>query len=190
LRSSPLYWDLAAADYAIGRVTFPADAGTRWCSHGDESVGIWDLGDQNGRTMLELGCGHGVALEALAVAFPNGTFKGIDFSPGQLRLASERTRHLPNVTLSLGDARLGIPAGVGPYDDLLSIYGAFDFVPSPSLLLDLFLGGLAANGTCTLLTSVLPVFESVLRCPRLKILRTSAIGPSWFVRGKVFIMGP
>lgn len=36
---------------------------------------------------LELGCGHGATLNGLAAACPHGTFIGVDFNPGLIRLA-------------------------------------------------------------------------------------------------------
>jgi SAM-dependent methyltransferase len=182
LRASAAYWDRAAEDYAAGRETFREDAGRCWYSYGDQSVGVADIGDLNGRTLLELGCGHGAALEALALAFPKGHFTGLDFSQSQLRLASERTRRLRNVTLFFHDIRIGVPSGVGPCDELLSIYGALDFVTNPAGLLEAFIDCLAEEGICTVVTSVPEVRDALLCCSRLRPLRISSLGSRWFLR--------
>jgi len=129
-----------------------------------------------------VGCGHGATLEALAVAFPSGRFQGLDFSDVQVRLARKRTRHLPNVSFTLGDARLGLPAELGAFDEVLSIYGAFDFSNNPALMMDAFLRRLKAGGACTVLTSVREVFDAVVHESSLEISRTLELGTRWFVR--------
>ncbi|POG53655.1 class I SAM-dependent methyltransferase [Haloferax marisrubri] len=58
-----------------------------------------------GETVVEMGCGTGANLPYLAERVgPEGTVVGIDFSPGVLDVARERTREYPNVHLVRADA--------------------------------------------------------------------------------------
>ncbi|MGB9957628.1 class I SAM-dependent methyltransferase [Haloferax prahovense] len=58
-----------------------------------------------GETVIEMGCGTGANLPYLAERVgPEGTVVGIDFSPGVLDVARERTREYPNVHLVRADA--------------------------------------------------------------------------------------
>lgn len=145
-------------------------------------MGARDLGDLGGRALLELGCGHGAIIRALATTFPRGNFCGLDFSPGQLELARRETGHLANVRYLLWDARLGLPDGLAPFDDLLSVYGALDFFADPSSMLSAFLAGLRPGGICCILTSVELVYDATVRHPRLDVWRNETVGSHWFVR--------
>ncbi|RDZ54646.1 alkanonic acid methyltransferase [Haloferax sp. Atlit-4N] len=56
-------------------------------------------------TVVEMGCGTGANLPYLAERVgPEGTVVGVDFSPGVLDVARERTRDSPNVHLVRADA--------------------------------------------------------------------------------------
>lgn len=55
------------------------------------------------KTILEIGCGNGYALNLLAPQFPAYTFTGLDFSEDLLEIA--RTRNLDRVTFQQGDVR-------------------------------------------------------------------------------------
>ncbi|MFC7129013.1 class I SAM-dependent methyltransferase [Haloferax chudinovii] len=58
-----------------------------------------------GETVVEMGCGTGANLPYLAERVgPAGTVVGVDFSPGVLDVARERTREYPNVHLVRADA--------------------------------------------------------------------------------------
>ena len=53
---------------------------------------------------LEIGVGNGYGLYRMATdRFRNGHCVGIDLAPGMVRLAAERVRDLPNVTVEQGD---------------------------------------------------------------------------------------
>ncbi|WP_430639245.1 class I SAM-dependent methyltransferase [Haloferax volcanii] len=58
-----------------------------------------------GETAVEMGCGTGANLPYLAERVgPEGSVVGVDFSPGVLDVARERTREFPQVHLVRGDA--------------------------------------------------------------------------------------
>lgn len=54
-----------------------------------------------GGTALDVGCGGGVALAALATEYPGASFRGVDTSGFAISLAHERLRDLPNATADL-----------------------------------------------------------------------------------------
>lgn len=71
-----------------------------------------------GATVADVGCGAGVALEALARAYPRSSFHGFELSTHALDRARERLGHLDNVTLHHERAEQ-LPAGAG-YDLVLT----------------------------------------------------------------------
>lgn len=63
---------------------------------------------------LEIGVGNGYSLHHMATnRFRNARCMGIDLAPGMVRLAGERVRDLPNVTVEQGDfMEWNAPAGI------------------------------------------------------------------------------
>ncbi len=54
-----------------------------------------------GGTALDVGCGGGMALAALATEYPDATFRGVDTSGFAITLAHERLGDVPNATADL-----------------------------------------------------------------------------------------
>lgn len=101
------------------------------------------LGDIQGRTILELGCGTGQS--AALLASRGAHVVAIDAAPAQIRRARTRWDHITGVTFLCAEARnyLNRP---GPSPDIiLSIFGALDFT-APGVLLPLIAARLASSG--------------------------------------------
>jgi SAM-dependent methyltransferase len=75
---------------------------------------------ERGALVADIGCGAGVALTALASAYPRSTFHGYDLSEHALDRAAQRVReaNLSNVRL-VHDRAEAVPAGMG-YDLVLT----------------------------------------------------------------------
>jgi ubiquinone/menaquinone biosynthesis C-methylase UbiE len=64
------------------------------------------LDPQPGETVVEMGCGTGANLPVLRDRVgPSGRVVGVDFAPGAVSLADERTARWPNVAVARADAR-------------------------------------------------------------------------------------
>jgi SAM-dependent methyltransferase len=185
MRPTAKYWDLAAEDYLNGREVFPDDAGTVWFRDGSRTIDHSVLGDLDCKTLLEVGCGHGMAVRSLGMLFPKARFIGLDFSRGQIALAKSLTADVGNAEFYLHDALGGLSLNLPPYDELLSIYGAFDFIEYPKSAIESFIGGLSEFGACSILTSSEAVREAVLMSSSLRIFNEIAVEGKWFLRGRV-----
>lgn len=88
-------------------------------------------------------CGTGPELALLAEQHPGRPLLGVDLSAGMLRLASERTRHLPAVTTRVGDAAAteGWPACAG----VVSVFG-LQQMPEPAAALRRWTEALVPGG--------------------------------------------
>jgi ubiquinone/menaquinone biosynthesis C-methylase UbiE len=74
------------------------------------------LGLEEGLTVLDVGCGPGTDLPALAAAVgERGTVIGVDLEPAMLQRARERTHSLPQVQIRAGDAH-ALPVADGSVD--------------------------------------------------------------------------
>jgi SAM-dependent methyltransferase len=63
-----------------------------------------EIGDFNGRTVLDAGCGYADLYPFLKESYPNlGHYYGVEQVPEMLKLANKRFGHLPDVTLLKGD---------------------------------------------------------------------------------------
>ena len=58
----------------------------------------------DGARVLDVGCGAGVAVEAIAQAFPNSSVEGVDLSLHAIERARERLADLPNAAARHGRA--------------------------------------------------------------------------------------
>ena len=81
--------------------------------HASRDEGLALLGVQPGERVLELGCGTGHGLEALAPAA--GHALGLDLSLGMLAVSRERLAGVPEASLVHGDARQ-LPVGDATID--------------------------------------------------------------------------
>lgn len=59
---------------------------------------------EHGAVVIDVGCGSGLAVEALAEAFPQSTFVGIDPSEHAIARAKERLADVPNASAEVGYA--------------------------------------------------------------------------------------
>jgi SAM-dependent methyltransferase len=91
--------------------------------------------------------GPGRELGPLARAFPERQIVGSDLSGEMVKLARERTRHFPNVSVEREDAtQLGAPAG--PVAALFSVFG-LQLLPNPADTLASWLQLLEPKGLAT-----------------------------------------
>lgn len=85
-----------------------------------------------GARVLEIGCGSGVALHALAMAYPNSVFVGIDPSPAAVILADARLDGLANASVDALDAETLEPSA-DPFDLVLALDCMHD-MPRPDIV--------------------------------------------------------
>ncbi|MFK7928667.1 MAG: methyltransferase domain-containing protein [Myxococcota bacterium] len=81
--------------------------------------------------VLDLGCGLGGHLIALAAHDPDGAYVGIDLSPAQIDAgqATIDTLGLDNVTLLAADL-LDLPTDLGRFD-IITCHGVYSWIPEP-----------------------------------------------------------
>ncbi len=87
---------------------------------------------RSGARVLEVGCGSGVALHALAVAHPNSVFVGIDPSSVAVDFASSRLEDVPNASVLALDAETLEPDSE-PFDLVIALDCMHD-MPRPDLV--------------------------------------------------------
>lgn len=82
---------------------------------------------------LEIGCGHGLTLAALAAAYPKGRFVGIE--PNTAHVASARAlaadAGLANLVIIEAEAGACLEMGLGPFD-LVTLHGVYSWVAAPA----------------------------------------------------------
>lgn len=93
------------------------------------------LGDLQGRIVVELGCGSGHNLAALAARHA-AIVTGVDHDPAKVARARELYGHLPRLQVVEADAA-GYLATLPPatIDVCLSIFGALSFTTDPAALI-------------------------------------------------------
>ena len=102
-------------------MTYPADlyAAVHVGNPGD--IDFYVANVEGAKSALELGCGSGRVLAAMAQAFPDCRFVGVELDPGLAAMARARTEGLPNVVVHVGDMRR--PPVHGPFDRVVVPYG-------------------------------------------------------------------
>ncbi len=123
---------------------------------------------ESGARVLDVGCGGAVALTALAAAWPEGTYEGVDSSPHAVALAAERTAGLDHVTVSLA---LGedLEAG-GPYDLVMTLECLHD-APHPDRIATAVRSSIDPDGTWLIKDMRCgPTYESNARNPVLAMM--------------------
>lgn len=98
----------------------------------------------SGGRALEVGCGSGVALQALAITYPHSTFVGIDPSPAAVALATERCADLPNAVVRQEDAE-HLETDGEPFDLVVALDCMHD-MPRPDLVAQRVRGAIADDG--------------------------------------------
>lgn len=113
---------------------------TQYADHGpDESI----LGELQGRTVLELGCGTGCNLAHLATL--GAECIGVDIAPSQREKAVARWGHLPGLTFHTAEVTDYLSRTDGPLDVVLSVFGPVWFT-DPEQLLPLIRKRLSPDG--------------------------------------------
>lgn len=108
--------------------------------------------------VLELGCGSGSNLAAMALPLPDARFVGIDASPRQIEIGRDLMRAIGagNVELSAGDLR-DLPEEIGPFDYIVC-HGVYSWVAPPvqERILEIFARRLAPQGIAYLSYNTYP----------------------------------
>jgi SAM-dependent methyltransferase len=99
---------------------------------------------ERGARVADVGCGAGVALDALARAYPRSTFDGFELSAHALDRARTRLGHLDNVELHHRRAE-ELPAGVDY--DLVLTFDCLHDMTQPMAALQAIRGAIAGDGT-------------------------------------------
>lgn len=79
------------------------------------------LGDADARRVIELGCGPGRGLEAMAVSLPAAAVAGVDLSPYMLERAQARVADCPTVEL-LHEDSAALPFADGSCDAVVAVH--------------------------------------------------------------------
>jgi len=122
----PFYTDLSWSE------GYPTDVGYAATLQGEVAPDAIDLamlacGRQPplrapGFRYVELGCGRGVTLAALAAAYPEAEFLGVDFMPEHIAWARQLAREAGLANVTFEEADFGALASEGP------VRGRFDYV--------------------------------------------------------------
>ncbi|MHB0976424.1 MAG: class I SAM-dependent methyltransferase [Candidatus Aquicultorales bacterium] len=110
------------------------------------------IGDNRYRRILDVGCGNGRDLDALAALRPEATVVGLDFSPNMVREASSRMARqgFGNIEVKVGDAcALPFP---GDYFDAIVCSEVVEHIPDYGAALTEF-GRVLRPGGCAVLTT-------------------------------------
>lgn len=145
---SPDHFDLVLAAIKSGQGFTYGDMGAEVAKEMDRSAGAWQrtflptaivpqldgIPERlaAGGRVLEIGCGSGVALEALATTYPESRFLGIDPSAAATTLANERLGSLHNVAVRMQGAE-ELDADDGPFDLVVALDCMHD-MPRPDLV--------------------------------------------------------
>jgi SAM-dependent methyltransferase len=135
------YWDHYAGGVAVETPEEALKNAFGWTQYDGHGPGDELLGEP--LTALELGCGRGNAVAALAAKGIDAT--GIDISPAQLIDVHNRWGHLPNAHYVAGDVLDFLNEADQQWDAIYSIWGALWFT-DPEALLPLVRDRLAPGG--------------------------------------------
>lgn len=139
----------AASRLATGTAPGVLPARLEWTQVPGLGPGVELLGDLDGRTVLELGCGAGDTTAYLASLGAHAI--GLDGAPAQIERARARWGHIVGATYVRAEATVYLTRPGPPVDVILSVFGALDFT-SPELLVPLIAGRLRPGGLLALST--------------------------------------
>ncbi len=128
--------------------------------------------------VLELGCGSGANLIAMAEWLPESRFTGIDYSRRQVGAgrATARALGLSNVSLRRADiARL--PDDLGEFDYVI-VHGVFSWVPAGirARILSIIRRSLAPDGVAYVSYNAYPGWHSLMAVREIMLYRLRALG--------------
>jgi 2-polyprenyl-3-methyl-5-hydroxy-6-metoxy-1,4-benzoquinol methylase len=128
---NPEHFDLILESIRTGKGFTYGEMGDEVATDMDRSAGAWQrtflptvvipqiagIPEKlaEGGRVLEIGCGSGVAIEAMASAFPNSTFLGLDPSAAAVAMAEARLAEAPNAQVRAMAAE-DLAADDGPFD--------------------------------------------------------------------------
>jgi SAM-dependent methyltransferase len=125
MNASPTAYDTFPYASAIYSQTHPDRLATLTALHGLQPC------DVTRARVLELGCGDGLNLIAMAVALPDVRFTGIDLASTPITRGQDILRRLGlrNVDLAARDV-LALPDDLGQFDFIIA-HGLYSWVPAP-----------------------------------------------------------
>lgn len=123
------------------------------------------LGDLEGQTVLELGCGAGDTTAYLASHGAHAV--GVDGAPAQITRARNRWGHIAGAVYVRAEATVYLTRPGPLVDAVISVFGALDFA-SPAELLPLIAGRLRPGGRLAFST-IHPAQRAHLRLDRLPL---------------------
>jgi len=80
--------------------------------------------------VLDIGCGDGLNILAMAAEMPHATFYGVDLAEVPIRMGQEWIRELGLENVQLEVADIGAPRDFGEFDYIIA-HGVFSWVPEP-----------------------------------------------------------
>ncbi|MCF7549305.1 class I SAM-dependent methyltransferase [Pseudonocardia sp. WMMC193] len=128
-RASRAWWDADAADYLAEHGRDIGEADFVWCPEGLREADVRLLGDVEGRTVLEVGCGSAPCARWLAAQGARPV--ALDLSRGMLAAAADlnRATGIEVPLVQAGAERL--PFADASFDLACSAFGAVPFVAEP-----------------------------------------------------------
>lgn len=124
------YWDHYAAGVTSETPEEALKNAFGWTQYDGHGPGDELLGEP--LTTLELGCGNGNAVAALAAKGIDAT--GVDISPAQVNTARDQWGHLPNAHFHLSDVLDYLANADQQWDAVYSIWGALWFTDPQAIL--------------------------------------------------------
>lgn len=154
---------------------------------GQKSLDLLDV--QPGDRVLEVACGSGVLLPAIATMVgAQGAVTGVDLSSGMLALAQRRLdqQGLSNVNLVQGDAEALINLVLAKHDRILSVFGLM-YLPDPVTALKQMRALLKPGGKVVITVWGLPAATPGLTLPMVAGARVLAPRPVGWLLGRKFM---
>jgi len=127
-RGNRSWWDAAAPGYLAEHGDFLGEDRFVWCPEGLDEADAALLGDVDGRTVIEIGCG--AAQCARWLTGRGARVAAVDLSAGMLARAGRGTGPARSPALVQADAR-ALPFAAASFDVAFSAYGAVPFVADP-----------------------------------------------------------